>query len=210
MPLRSQSVSDATMRVAVIEDDRTMRTLLEKLIAKTPGMESCGSWERGDDAIADICSLRPDVVVIDLELPGVSGEDCIRALAGVLPCAAFVVITVHENPSRVFEALRAGATGYLLKGSKPAEIVAALQAAHRGGSPLSPEIAHLVIRAFQKTPEKKPTMPLPSLAPREREILEKLSRHGAQGSCRGNEYQLRNRPRLPETHLPEASCSQSD
>lgn len=164
-----------SLRVGVIEDDRTMRVLLEKLIAKAPGMECCGSWERGEEALGAICSLRPDVILVDLELPGISGADCIRALSGVLPASAFLVLTVHEDPARVFEALRAGANGYLLKGSSPAEILAGLQAAHRGGAPLSPEIAHLVVRAFQMQPEKKQAIPLPSLAPREREILERLS-----------------------------------
>jgi DNA-binding NarL/FixJ family response regulator len=165
----------APLRVGIIEDERTMRVLLEKLIARTPGMELCGSWERGEDALGAICSLRPDVMLIDLELPGISGSDCIRALSGVLPSSAFLVLTVHEDPARVFEALRAGANGYLLKGSSPAEIVAGLQAAHRGAAPLSPEIAQLVVRAFQMQPEKKQVMPLPSLSPREREILESLS-----------------------------------
>lgn len=152
-----------------------MRNLLEALIAKADGLECCGSWERGEDAIAGICSERPDVVVVDLELPGISGEDCIRALSGALPCTAFLVLTVHEDPSRVFDALRAGAHGYLLKGSSPGEIVAAIEAARRGGAPLSPEIAHFVIRAFRQAPAVSDGVPLPALAPRENEVLSLLA-----------------------------------
>ena len=114
-------------------------------------------------------------MVVDLELPGISGEDCIRALAAILPSAAFVVLTVHENAERVFGALQAGANGYLLKGSSPADIVRGIHAAHRGGAPLSPEIAGMVIRAFQKSSVKKPSIPLPALSPRERRILELLA-----------------------------------
>ena len=163
------------LRVAVIEDDRIMRSLLEKLVTKQADLELCGSWDRGEQALVDLRLLRPDVVVVDLELPGISGEDCIRALAAILPSAAFVVLTVHENTERVFGALQAGANGYLLKGSSMDVIVSGIQAAHRGGSPLSPEIAGMVIRTFQKNSVKKPSIPLPTLSPRERQILELLA-----------------------------------
>lgn len=160
----------APLRVAVIEDDRIMRSLLEKLIAKQADLELCGAWGRGEEALAALHALRPDVVV-DLELPGISGEDCIRTLAAMLPSAAFVVFTVHENAERVFGALQAGANGYLLKGSSTEVIVSGIHAAHRGGAPLSPEVAGMVIRAFQKHSAKKPPIPLPTLSPRERQIL---------------------------------------
>lgn len=165
----------ARLRVAVIEDDKTMRALLEKLIAKQADMEMCGAWDSGEAALVVLRDLRPDVVVVDLELPGISGEDSIRAISAILPCAAFVVLTVHENAERVFGALQAGANGYLLKGSSTEVIVSGIHAAHRGGSPLSPEVAGMVLRAFQKTGGKKSPIPLPSLAPRERQILELLA-----------------------------------
>lgn len=165
----------APLRIAVIEDDRIMRVLLEKMITKQADLVLCGTWGSGEEALAALHSLRPDVVVVDLELPGISGEDCIRALSAILPSAAFVVLTVHENAERVFGALQAGANGYLLKGAPAAVIVSGIQAAHRGGSPLSPEIAGMVIRAFQNHSPKKARVPLPSLSPRERQILERLA-----------------------------------
>jgi DNA-binding NarL/FixJ family response regulator len=119
--------------------------------------------------------LNPDVVVVDLELPGISGEDFIRALSAILPSAAFIVLTVHEDAERVFCALQAGANGYLLKGSPSAVIVSGIQAAKQGGAPLSPEIAGMVIRAFQDQSPKKARVPLPSLSPREHQILERLA-----------------------------------
>ena len=152
-----------------------MRALLEKLITKQPDLELCGAWGSGEEALAALHLLRPDVVVVDLELPGISGEDCIRALSAILPCAAFVVLTVHEDAERVFGALQSGANGYLLKGSPSSIIVSGIHAAHRGGSPLSPEVAGMVIRMFQKNGGKKPPIPLPSLSPRERQILERLA-----------------------------------
>lgn len=163
------------LRVAVIEDDRIMRALLEKLITKQPELDLCGAWGSGEEALAALHPLRPDVVVVDLELPGISGEDSIRALSAVLPCAAFVVLTMHEDAERVFGALQAGANGYLLKGSHSSVIVSGIQAAHLGGSPLSPEVAGMVIRTFKKNGGKKPPIPLPSLSPRERQILERLA-----------------------------------
>lgn len=165
----------AKLRIAVIEDNRTMRMLLIKLIGKQSDMEICGAFENGEDALAAIETLRPDVVVVDMELPGISGEECIRQLSVNLPCTAFVVLTVHEDAGRVFGALQAGANCYLLKGSSPSDIIAGIHAAHRGGAPLSPEIAGMVIRALQKSGEKKAPVPLPILAPRERQILELLT-----------------------------------
>lgn len=173
-PLSLDSKPVTPLRIAVIEDDRIMRSLLEKLVKKQHDFELAGSWDTGEAAISALPPLQPDVVLMDLELPGISGEDSIRALSAVLPAAAFVVLTVHEDPTRVFGALRAGANGYLIKGAPPDEIVSGLRAARIGGSPLSPAVASLVIRAFQKAPPKTP-IPLPSLSPRERQILERLA-----------------------------------
>lgn len=152
-----------------------MRVLLEKLISKRADLELCGAWGSGEEAIAALSALKPDVVMVDLELPGISGEDSIRAISALLPCTAFVVLTVHEDAERVFGALQAGANGYLLKGASAEVIVSGIHAAHRGGAPLSPEIAGMVIRAFQKNGGKKTRIPLPSLSPRERQILELLA-----------------------------------
>lgn len=174
-PYKPDAGENVMLRVAVIEDDKITRTLLEKIISKQAGLELCGAWESGEDALAALRSLRPDVVVVDLELPGISGEDCIRAISAILPCTAFVVLTVHEDAERVFGALRSGANGYLLKGASKEVIVGGIHAAHRGGAPLSPEIAGMVIRAFQKSGGKKSPIPLPSLSPRERQILELLA-----------------------------------
>lgn len=165
------------LRVALIEDDKVARKLMERLLVKHGGFELAGSWGAGEEAIAALSKLRPDVVVVDLELPGISGEDCLKALSSMLPCAALLVLTSHDDSSRVFASLRAGASGYLLKGSSAEEITGAIKAAYAGGSPLSPAVAGLVIQAFRNGPAPaKPVIPLPSLAPREQQILEALSR----------------------------------
>jgi DNA-binding NarL/FixJ family response regulator len=175
----STSVTSTTLplRVGLIEDNQVTRKLMGKLLSKHADCELAGSWSTGEAALAELAALRPDVVLVDLELPGISGQDCLRALSVMLPCSALVVLTAHDDPERVFESLRVGANGYLLKGSTSAELIAGIKAAYAGGSPLSPAVAGMVIRAFKKNsaPEKT-VIPLPSLAPREKQILAALAK----------------------------------
>lgn len=164
-----------TLQVAVVEDDPTLRLFLQKLVSK-PGshMVFVGAWESSEAAAKPLLELRPDVVVVDLELPCVCGMDLIRHLAPRMPATAFVVLTIHDDPQRVFAALRAGASGYLLKSSKPSEIIAGIRQACAGGAPLSQEIARLLIQSFQD-PAKTVKKRLPGLTPRESQILEMLA-----------------------------------
>ena len=113
--------------------------------------------------------------VVDLELPKVSGMELIRQMSPRMPNTAFVVLSIHDEPDKVFAALRAGANGYLLKSARPNEIAAGIRQASEGGAPLSQEIARLLIKSFQEpaAPEKKE---VPGLAPRESQILERLAR----------------------------------
>lgn len=164
------------LRVALIEDSEVTREVIKRLVGKEPDLELVGVWPTGEEALAGVSKLRPDVILVDLELPGISGEDCLRALSVVAPAAALLVLTSHDDPARVFASLSAGAHGYLLKTSPPSDLVSAIRAAYVGGSPLSPAVAGMVIRAFKKGGEApKPTIPLPSLAPREQQILELLA-----------------------------------
>lgn len=178
LPHTDTSNATKPIRVAVIEDDRVSRKMLERLLEKNADCELAGSWATGEEALVEVKRIQPDVVLVDLELPGMTGEDCIGALSVMIPCCALVVLTVHDNPERVFSALRAGANGYLLKGATSAELVAGMKAAFAGGFPLSPAVAGLVIQAFKKQPTTpaKPIIPLPSLAPRERQILDLLAK----------------------------------
>lgn len=165
------------LRVGIVEDSEVMRRLLRGILDQHPGFQCVGAWSSAEDAIASAPKLKPDVMLVDLELPGMPGEDCLRALSALVPGAALVVLTAHEDPARVFASLSAGANGYLLKGASPEEIVAAMTAAHRGGAPLSPAVAGLVIGAFLTKPRApRAGLPLPSLSPRERQILEQLAR----------------------------------
>jgi len=164
-----------TLRVAVVEDDATLRLFMKKLIQKpSNGFEFVGAWESAEEAVKPIIESKPHVIVVDLELPKVSGMELIRQLSPRLANTAFVVLTIHDNPDKVFAALRAGANGYLLKTAKPNEIAAGIRQASEGGSPLSPDIARLLIKSFQEpaAPQKKE---IPGLTPRESQILERLA-----------------------------------
>ncbi|WP_395747683.1 response regulator [Prosthecobacter sp.] len=164
-----------TLQVAVIEDDATLRMFLKKLVSKPGGqLAFAGAWESAEEAAKPLLETRPDVVVVDLELPNMCGMDLIRHLSPRMPATAFVVLTIHDEPQKVFAALRAGASGYLLKSSKPAEIIAGIRQASAGGAPLSQEIARLLIQSFQ-APAKTAPKRMPGLTPRESQILEMLA-----------------------------------
>lgn len=164
-----------SLRVAVVEDDPTLRLFMKKLVQKPAnGFEFVGAWETAEEAAKPIIDSKPHVVVVDLELPKVSGMELIRQMSPRMPNTAFVVLTIHDDPDKVFTALRAGANGYLLKTAKPNEIAAGIRQASEGGSPLSPDIARLLIKSFQEPviPQKKE---IPGLTPRESQILERLA-----------------------------------
>lgn len=163
--------------VAILEDERILASYLTKLVEKEDDFTFAGAWHHPDDALKEIPQVRPDLVIVDLELPSVSGDECIKILSKQLPCTAFVVLTIHESNDRVFSALRAGANGYLLKSARPRDILDGLRAARDGGAPLSPEIANMVIGSFRNSApsagtESSPKEPMPDLTNRERELLE--------------------------------------
>ena len=163
------------LQVAVIEDDPTLRLFLQKLISKPSSqLTFSGAWESAEAAAKPLLEMRPDVVVVDLELPHMCGMDLIRHLSPRMPATAFVVLTIHDDPQKVFAALRAGASGYLLKSSKPTDVIAGIRQACAGGAPLSQEIARLLIHSFQD-PAKTVRKRMPGLTPREGQILEMLA-----------------------------------
>lgn len=165
------------LRVGVVEDNAVTRQFLFGILQTRPGLDCIGAWASAEDALIAAAALRPDVMLVDLELPGMPGEDCLRALSAIVPGAALVVLTAHDDPKRVFASLSAGANGYLLKGASPDDLIAAIMAASDGGAPLSPAVAGLVIDAFlTKSPAPRGGLPLPSLSPREHQILELLAK----------------------------------
>lgn len=162
------------IRVALVEDDATVRENLARLLDGTPGcscVAGCGSVE---EALRVLPGVRPAVVLMDIHLPGRSGIDCVAELRSSMPGVLVIMLTVETDSSRVFESLKAGATGYLVKHATPAEIVEAVRQVHGGGAPMSGEIARMVVTAFQEAPS--PDVPEAKLSPRELTVLRWLSR----------------------------------
>ena len=147
--------TSAKIRVAIIEDQQRTREGLRALILSSEGFDCVGAWGSMEEALAANWSVA-DVVLLDIGLPGMSGIEGIVELRRRFPAAALVVLTVYEDNDRVFKALCAGATGYLLKNTAPAKLMEGLREANRGGAPMSPEIARLVVEVFRKVhpPEK--------------------------------------------------------
>jgi len=149
--------------------------LLEKLLRKQEDFEFVGGWRSSEEALEALPKLKPDLVLVDLELPAMSGANLIRRVAPLLADTAFVVLTIHGTGEHVFNALRAGASGYLLKSSQPADILSGLRSVRAGGAPLSPEVATMLIGEFRTPPEQRTKEPLPDLSKRERQLLELIS-----------------------------------
>jgi DNA-binding NarL/FixJ family response regulator len=160
------------IRAAIVEDQWRTREGLRELLQASDGLVCVGAWGSMEEALAASLAPAPDVVLLDLGLPGMSGIEGITALRKRCPHTALVVLTVYEDNDRVFRALCAGATGYLLKNTPPAKLLEGIREAVNGGSPMSPEIARLVVELFRKfhPPERAQY----NLTPHERRLLKLL------------------------------------
>jgi DNA-binding NarL/FixJ family response regulator len=170
--LTSLPQNERSVRVAIVEDMRRTREGLRALIEGSHGLECSGAWSSMEEALAATFSPPPDVMLIDLGLPGMSGIEGIAEMRKRAPATALVVLTVYEDNDRVFRALCAGATGYLLKNTSPVKLLEGLREAVNGGSPMSPEIARQVVELFRKfhPPERANY----DLTPHERRLLKLL------------------------------------
>jgi DNA-binding NarL/FixJ family response regulator len=162
------------IRLAVVEDKATFRRGLAAIFDLTPGLECVGMYPTGEQALRELPTLAPEVVLMDINLPGLSGVECTRELKRLCPAAQVVMLTIEENNERVFAALRAGAAGYLLKASTPAEIIEGIQLVVQGGSPMSAAIARRVVESFHGA--REPASLGESLSKREVEVLEAIAR----------------------------------
>lgn len=167
-----QTKPDAPIRVIIIEDLRDVREGLMMLINGSPGFRCDGGYRSVEDALAALAEIGPpDIILTDLGLPGLSGIEGIRLFHERLPDAAILALTVHENNDKIFNALCAGATGYLLKNTAPARLLEALKEAAGGGAPMSPEVARRVVRLFR---DFRPVSASYDLTPQERHLLKLL------------------------------------
>jgi DNA-binding NarL/FixJ family response regulator len=162
------------MRVSIVEDDSRIRESLIVLIDGTEGFRCVSAYENAEEALEDIPRKAPDVVLMDINLPGISGIECVRGLKDRMPDLQIIMLTVFEDSERIFQSLEAGATGYLLKRTPPDQILSAIREVCNGGSPMSSQIARKVVQSFRKTREN--SNPPVKLSPREEEILSALAK----------------------------------
>jgi DNA-binding NarL/FixJ family response regulator len=163
----------AVLAVSVIEDDRGTRDGLAALVGGTPGFRCAGTYASVEDALSGMAAAVPDVVLLDIHLPGVLGSEGVRLLRDRYPRTQVLMLTVFSEEERVFESLCNGACGYLLKKTAPARLLDAITEAHQGGSPMSPEIARKLVAALQRTaPVEKPEQ---ALTPNETRIVRMLA-----------------------------------
>jgi DNA-binding NarL/FixJ family response regulator len=159
--------------VAIVEDNPVIRKTFRQWINASPGFQcvcACGSAE---EALAEIPKLKPDVVLMDVHLPGESGIVCTAHLKAAVPSVQIIIVTVYRNHDLIVQALQAGACGYLLKRSSPEELLKAISEVLSGGAPMTGEIARMLVEAFQKKPAS--SAPGDGLTQREAEILALLS-----------------------------------
>lgn len=152
----SERRPDDPIRVAIVEDDRSTREGLGILVGGTPGYSFVGSYGSVEEALRSISRATPEVLLLDIDLPGMPGSEGVLLFKKTFPELDILMLTVHAEQDRVFESICNGACGYLLKETPPAKLLESIQEAHQGGSPMSPDIARKVVTLFQKTgpPEK--------------------------------------------------------
>lgn len=167
------TVKKMLTRVAIVEDDRKAREIFVDWVNRTDGFRCISDHGSAEDALAALPALDPKVVFMDINLPGMNGVECVRRLKALLPETQFVMLTVYEDSDHIFQALQAGATGYLLKRTPRAELVGALRDVHAGGSPMTTNIARKVVKAFHQVTPPQPTVA--ELSTRENEVLQLLA-----------------------------------
>jgi DNA-binding NarL/FixJ family response regulator len=165
--------------VCIVDDNNELRAALEEIISMSNGYKCVGTMSTADEANRKLPLIKPDVVLMDINLgSGETGIDCVRELKPIMPSTNFMMCTVYEEDEKIFEALNAGASGYILKKTAPGKLLEAIRELYQGGAPMSSQIARKVVAAFQKHTTAPGTgeNDLATLSNREKEILELLSR----------------------------------
>lgn len=163
------------IKVSIVEDNEQLRSTLARMISRADGFECLGQYPSAEAGLAGIPAEKPNVVLMDINLPGMNGVECVRKLKEIMPTTQVVMLTAYEDTENIFNSLAAGAAGYLLKRSKSAEILEALRDVQNGGSPMSTHIARKVVQSFQSRPSAAPVEQTEELSPREQEVLDLLS-----------------------------------
>jgi DNA-binding NarL/FixJ family response regulator len=161
------------VRVALVEDDNDLRMSMKSLLERSSWLRVVADYADAESALADITRRKPEVVLMDVNLPRMDGVECVRHLKTILPAAHVLMLTVHDDNDSLFNSIVAGADGYLLKDTVPSRLLAAIQEVRGGGSPMTPQIARRVVQCFRKSDPARAN--LENLTPREMEVLEQLA-----------------------------------
>lgn len=163
-----------SIKVSIVEDNESIRRSLAEILNSTKGFRLADACVSGEEALRKLPTNPPEVVLMDINLPRISGVQAVRELKRCLPATQFIMLTIDDDSERVFESLQAGATGYLVKSIAPDRILAAIEEVHMGGSPMSSQIARMLVQSFQ-APSPSPKADA-RLTPRESEILTLLTK----------------------------------
>lgn len=162
------------LRVSIVDDDEPISRILADLIRETKNLEFVSAYNDSELALRQLPADNPDVVLMDINIPGLSGIECVRRLKPELPRTQFLMLTVYADTDHIFAALAAGATGYLLKGTKRSQLLSSIRQIAAGGSPMSAGIARKVVQSFAVSEPARPNMQ--TLSPRERSVLDLLAK----------------------------------
>jgi RNA polymerase sigma factor (sigma-70 family) len=161
------------INVSIVEDSDKFRETLARVLNRAEGFRCISHYPNAEDALKSLPGDKPDVVLMDINLPGMNGVECVRQLKQTVPTIQVIMLTVYEDTENIFNALAAGASGYMLKRTSRNELLDAIREVHRGGSPMTTHIARKVVQSFQRTaPAASATE---SLSPREQEVLDCLA-----------------------------------
>lgn len=163
-----------SISIAIVEDLDEVREGLKQFISLNPEFKVSDVYKTAEEALYEIPVHKPDIVIMDINLPGMNGIECIRQVKAKSPSTQFMMFTVYENDEKVFDALKAGASGYLLKNTGLVQLIEALKELHRGGSPMSSNIARKLVTVFRQQENNMASMEM--LSHRENEILQLLSK----------------------------------
>ena len=161
------------IKIVIVEDDEGIRSSLSALLRRGKDFKLVGECANGETALREIPKLLPDVVLMDINLPGMKGYECIRQLKAAHPSVQYLMLTVYEDSDSLFNSLKAGASGYLLKRTAPARLLEAIRDVYGGGAPMTPQLARRVVQFFSKPAAG--AEPLARLTPAEREFLDQLA-----------------------------------
>ncbi|HEU6447543.1 MAG TPA: response regulator transcription factor [Verrucomicrobiae bacterium] len=160
--------------VSIVEDNDKLRETLERVLNRAEGFKCVSHYGNAEDALKSLPNVKPEVVLMDINLPGINGVECVRQLKKLVPEIQVMMLTVYEDTENIFEALAAGANGYMLKRTASKELLEAIRDVHNGGSPMTTHIARKVVQSFQK-PASAEISPTANLSEREQQVLDLLS-----------------------------------